>query len=96
LTGRASQAGGRVEHVADGLDALAEQPVLFTLAVDGEMFAVRRAAGGGTNYDWLSGPNKGYGFGSSGRPTRSAEEHREHIRTFLAMIDPATSYIGDE
>ncbi|MGH8959906.1 MAG: hypothetical protein ACRDWT_01650 [Jatrophihabitantaceae bacterium] len=71
-------------------------PVLFTLTVEGERFAVRRAAGGGTNYDWLSGPNRGYGFGSSGTPSRSAEEHREHIRTFLAMIDPATGYIGDE
>ena len=71
-------------------------PVLFTLTVDGEMLAIRPAAGGGTNYDWLSGPNKGYGFGSSGTPTRSAKEHREHIRSFLAMIDPATGYIGDE
>ena len=70
--------------------------MLFTLRVDGEMFAVRRAAGGGTHYNWLSGPNKGYGFGSSGAPTRSPGEHREHIRTFLAMIDPATGYIGDE
>ena len=71
-------------------------PVLLTLGVDGKTFAVRRAAGGGTHYDWLSGPNKGYGFGSSGPSSRSAEEHREHIRTFLAMIDPATGYIGDE
>lgn len=71
-------------------------PVLFTLRVDGEVFAVRRSAGGGTSYDWLSGPNMGYGFGSSGAPARSAEEHREHIRTFLAMINPATGYIGDE
>jgi hypothetical protein len=55
-------------------------PVLFTLDVDGERFAVRRAGDGGTAYDWLSGPNKGYGFGSSGTPNRSAEEHRESIR----------------
>lgn len=71
-------------------------PALFTLMVDGEVFAVRRGAGGGTNYDWLSGPNKDYGFVSSGAPSRSPEEHREHIRTFLAMIDPATGYIGEE
>jgi hypothetical protein len=71
-------------------------PVLLTVDVDGELFAVRRAADGGTAYDWLSGPNKGYGFGSSGIATRSAEEHRQSIRTFLAMIDPSTGYIGDD
>ena len=69
--------------------------MLFTLDVDGERFAIRRAGGGGTAYDWLSGPNEGYGFGSSGTPNRQAEEHREHIRVFLTMIDPDTGYIGD-
>jgi hypothetical protein len=72
-------------------------PVLVvTLKVDGERFAVRRAGDGGTAYDWLSGPNKGYGFGSSGTPNRAVEEHRESIQAFLAMIDPMTGYIGDE
>jgi hypothetical protein len=59
---------------------------LFTLDVDGEGFAIRRAGDGGTAYDWLSGPNKGYGFGSSATPNRPVEEHRESIRAFLAMI----------
>jgi hypothetical protein len=71
-------------------------PVLSTLDVDDERFAIRRAGGGGTAYDWLSGPNKGYGFGSSRPPNRSVEEHRESIRAFLAMIDPNTGYIGDD
>ena len=71
-------------------------PVLFTLGVDGERFAIRRAGDGGTAYGWLSGPNKGYGSGSSRTPTRSVEEHRESIRAFLAMIDPNTGYIGDD
>jgi hypothetical protein len=71
-------------------------PVLFTLDVDGELFAVRLAGDGGTAYDWLSGPNKGYGFGTSGTPNRSVEEHRESIRAFLAMIDPTTGYIEDD
>jgi hypothetical protein len=71
-------------------------PVLFTLDVDGERFAIRRAGDGGTAYDWLSGPNKGYGFGSSGTSNRPVEEHRESIRAFLAMIDPNTGYIGDD
>ena len=72
------------------------RPVLFTLDVDGERFAIRRAGEGGTAYDWLSGPNKGYGFGSSGTPNRSMQEHQESIRAFLAMIDPNTGYIGDD
>ena len=71
-------------------------PVLFALPVDGERFAIRRAGDGGTQYDWLSGPNKGYGFASSGTPDRPVEEHRKSIRVFLAMIDPDTGYIGDD
>ena len=71
--------------------------MLLTLDVDGERFAIRRAAWGqdGTYYDWLSGPNEGYGFGSSAPPNRAVEEHRQEIRAFLAMIDPDTGYIGD-
>jgi hypothetical protein len=69
---------------------------LFTLDVDGERIAVGQGEGGGTTYDWVSGPNKGYGFASSGTPNRSVDEHREEIRVFLAMIDPQTGYIEDE
>jgi hypothetical protein len=29
-------------------------------------------------------------------PDRPVQEHREHIRVFLAMIDPDTGYIGDD
>jgi hypothetical protein len=71
-------------------------PVLFTLDVDGQRFAIRRAGHGGTGYDWLSGPHKGYGFGSSAPAIRPVEEHRESIRAFLAIIDPNTGYIGDD
>jgi hypothetical protein len=70
-------------------------PALFTLDVDGERFAIRRTGDGGTAYDWLSGPNQGYGFASSGSADRPVQEHRESIRVFLAMIDPNTGYIGD-
>ena len=71
-------------------------PALFTLDVDGERFAIRQGGDGGTDYDWLSGPNKSYGFSSSGTLNRSVEEHREEIRVFLAMIDSDTGYIGDD
>jgi hypothetical protein len=70
-------------------------PVLFTLDVDGERFAIRRF-GDGTAYDWLSGPNTGYGFARSGAQNRPVDEHRDSIRIFLAMIDPNTGYIGDD
>jgi hypothetical protein len=71
----------------------------FTLEVDGDQFAVRLevdpAGYTDTGYTWLSGPNKGYGFGIGGPPNPSLEEHRKRIREFLAMVDPATGYIED-
>jgi hypothetical protein len=71
-------------------------PVLFTVDVDGEEFTVRRGWGGGTVYDWVSGPNKGYGFGSSETSSRPAEQHRDAIRAFLAGVDPTTGYLSDD
>ncbi len=66
-----------------------------TLDVDGEVFELRPDGLGGTHYAWTSGPNPGYGFTMS--PTaESGEEHRDNIRGFLSMIDPATGYIGDD
>ena len=70
--------------------------VLYTLEVDGEVFAVRRAPGGGTGYDWVSGPNDGYGFGSSAQVDQPEDEHRSSIRNFLSMIDPETGYIAED
>ena len=69
---------------------------LFTLEVDGELFEIRPAEYGGTDYTWLSGPNEGYGFGSSGAPNQSLDEHRESVRTFLAQVDRTTGYIEDD
>ena len=70
--------------------------MLFTLDVDGEVFAVRRSGDDGWSYEWSSGPNEGYGFAVGGPPIRSQDEHGQHIRGFLAMIDPETGYIEDE
>jgi len=44
-------------------------PVLFTLDVDGERFAIRRAGEGGTAYDWLSGPIRATDSGLVGHRT---------------------------
>jgi hypothetical protein len=52
-------------------------PVLVTLDVDGERFAIRQGADGGTDYDWLSGPNKDYGFSSSAAPNACSCRHRQ-------------------
>jgi hypothetical protein len=85
----------------------------FTLTVDGEVFTVRlrQEEPGACDYDWESGPNKGYGFSSFQRVTYSSiqdranapstfqpntiDEHRESIRDFLSQINPETGYIGD-
>ena len=69
--------------------------VAVALVVDGETFELRPDRYGGTSYAWLTGPNDGYGFGSSPTPNWSMEEHRENIRSFLAQIDPTTGYIED-
>jgi hypothetical protein len=71
-------------------------PVLVTLTVDGETFAVREAFAGGTYYDWITGRNPGYGFSTSAPADQPDDEHRRSIRAFLDMIDPATGYIADE
>jgi hypothetical protein len=84
-------------------------PDAFTLDVDGEIFAVRRQPDGGTHYDWLSGPNTGYGFGEGApsawgsppgerpevSPEQALERDRKSIRAFLAMVDSGTGYIED-
>ena len=74
--------------------ALKRGRLVYTLEVDGEHFAVRSHETG-TDYDWVSGPNKDYGFGTSARDMPE-EWHRESIRNFLSMIDPNTGYIDDE
>ncbi|MCC3272547.1 hypothetical protein MUK71_13560 [Arthrobacter zhangbolii] len=70
---------------------------LGTITVDGETFAVRRRDEDGTIlYDWVSGPNNGYGFNALGR--REPPTHQQHvaaIRDFLSSIDPATGYFHD-
>lgn len=65
------------------------------LEVDGEVFELRADGFSGTHYNWISGPNPGYGFSAS--PTSgSVEQHRVSIRSFLSMIDPTTGYIEDD
>lgn len=68
----------------------------FELEVDGETFTVWTNENGGTNYDWSSGPNAGYGFGSGRAFDSPRDQHVEGVRIFLSMIDPETGYIGDE
>ena len=68
----------------------------FTIDVDGEQFAVYQSAPGDWGYEWLTGPNRGYGFGASGPPVESLDEHRQRIRAFLRDINPATGFLPDE
>lgn len=71
-----------------------DEPSL-TVHVDGEVFALRSDTRGGTHYDWVSGPNPGYGFTMSPTEHLPEDEHRENIRGFLAQIDPGTGYLAD-
>ena len=72
-----------------------EMAVIMELDVDGANFELRPGEFGGTHYTWVNGPNPGYGFSRS-PAADSAEQHRENIRCFLAMIDPKTGYIEDD
>ena len=67
------------------------------ITVEGQTFAVRtRIEDGSTHYDWISGPNHGYGFSTSGGPSLlSLDQHSASIRDFLSGIDPATGYLAD-
>jgi len=69
---------------------------LAELTVDGETFIVRKSEPDGAfHYDWISGPNDGYGFSTSGRSTPvSNEHHKAAIRDFLSAVDPATGYLS--
>lgn len=69
---------------------------LGSFVVDGETFTARRSEDDGAiHYDWVSGPNDGYGFSVfCGPGPISHERHAADIRDFLAGIDPATGYLG--
>ncbi|UVY83776.1 hypothetical protein NLU66_16440 [Brachybacterium sp. NBEC-018] len=67
------------------------------IEVDGETFIVTRRGRGAYDYEWLSGPNPGYGFSTVGHSAADLVEgdHRDGVRDFLAEIDPATGYLRD-
>lgn len=67
----------------------------LALDVDGEMFELRPDDHGGTSYAWLTGPNNGYGFGTTPTSDWSTDQHRRNIRGFLAQVDPETGFIED-
>jgi hypothetical protein len=78
--------------------------------VDGESFPVHQdpQQAGTYHYDWVSGPNTGYGFTSafasydelSDRTTYdhqpTLDEHVAGIHNFLEQVDPDTGYIEDD
>jgi hypothetical protein len=75
--------------------SMTDDEAASTLEVDGEVFELRPDGFGGTHYNWISGPNPGYGFSTSPTPD-SLEQHRVSIRNFLSLVDPATGYIEDD
>ena len=75
--------------------SMSDDEATSTLEVDGEVFELRPDGFGGTHYNWISGPNPGYGFSMSPTPD-SVEQHHASIRNFLSMVDPATGCIEDD
>lgn len=75
---------------------------VFQLTVDGQTFEVSTPAKSPNqrNFDWLSGPNPGYGFSVATNVRDdnywSTENLQRAIRDFLSMIDPETGYIEDD
>lgn len=69
------------------------------LYVDGQRFEVTERSGvpGQYDFDWVSGPNRGYGFtsASSDGSSRTKLELEDAARHFLSLIDPVTGYIED-
>ena len=78
-------------------DPLKEAPAPLRLVVDGEQFDVRERPGrpGQYDFDWISGPNDGYGFSSawSDRDPHTRTELEDAIRDFLAQVDPEIGFI---
>ena len=76
------------------------------LVVDGETFRIHTTDDGTTHCDWVTGPNRGYGF-SMGAPARFVPEGQEpppddvltddvlirSIRDFISRVDPETGYL---
>ena len=56
-------------------------PVLLTVEVGGERFAVRRSVDGGTDYERLTGPDTGWATSDS--PDRPYETHVADLRQSL-------------
>ncbi|HEY7043914.1 MAG TPA: hypothetical protein VH419_09635 [Nocardioidaceae bacterium] len=74
-----------------------EERDVVRMDVDGEEFDVseRPDRTGEYHFDWVSGPNAGYGFttATSDHSELDQAELEEAIREFLAMVDPETGYI---
>lgn len=75
---------GRPADAGPGLDRRNRlSPVLFTLYVKGEQFAVRRSVDGGTDYECISNPDLDRGFRTSDSPDRPEAEHLADLRASL-------------
>jgi hypothetical protein len=76
-----------------------DPPHYYEASIDGEMWTVRQGAKPGLYFfEWVSGPNKKYGFTSQSSDGRamSTDSMNQAIREFLAEIDPETGYLRDD
>jgi hypothetical protein len=67
------------------------------MTVDDQLFVVTTdpAQQGTHHFEWVSGPNKGYGFTAqmSTREPMTRADMEQAIRNFLVQVDPTTGYI---
>lgn len=92
-----------VQDLIDSLDDDGRDPEAHTYdepyetVVDGETWVVRHRTNepGTYEFDWVSGPNEGYGFTSysPSEAAKTAAELDASIRDFLSDIDPETGYL---
>lgn len=94
-----SRSDGTFGPIPDDWSQPLHEPPHATV-VDGETWVVRQRTDepGTYDFEWVSGPNEGYGFtsASSDESASTATDLDDSIRLFLTMIDPATGYISDE
>lgn len=68
--------------------------------VDGETFQVSGSMPGRMRFDWLTGPNEGYGFNSASNQATNEmitdDVIVRSIRNFLSGIDPNTGYLSED
>jgi hypothetical protein len=96
---RRSRHGIRTCHALDMDRAFGDPPRYYETCIEGEKWTVRKGAKPGLYFfEWVTGPNKDYGFTSqsSDGSAMTTDSMDQAIRDFQAEIDPETGYLKDD